>query len=126
MSWRVGSRPSAKRASAERSDLLKKLGLFVEDLTADLAEDLGYKGRLGVIVTEVDLDSQAARTGIMPGSLIRQANRQPVRNTTDFNQAVEQAAEKGSLSLLIKDRHRTKLFVLKLRKDRATDQIRTP
>jgi len=110
----LGSRSSARRASADRSDLLKKLGLFVEDLTDELAEDLGYKGRLGVLVTEVDLDSQAARTGIRPGSLIRQANRQPVRNTRDFNEAVEQAAETGILSLLIRNRNRTQLFVLKL------------
>ena len=122
----LGSRSPARRASLERSDLLKKLGLFVEDLTADLAEDLGYKGRRGVIVTEVDLDSQAARTGIMPGSLIRQANRRPVRNVKDFNRAVEQAAEKGILSLLIKDRHRTRLFILKLRKDRLAEKMRTP
>jgi serine protease Do len=122
----LGSRSPVRRASTERSDLLKTLGLYVQDLTADLAEDLGYEGHLGVIVTQVDLDSQAARSGIMPGSLIRQANRRPVRNTKDFNQALEQAAEKGILSLLIKDRHRTQLFVLKLRKDSVADQIRTP
>jgi serine protease Do len=110
----LGSRSPAKRASSERSDRLEELGLFVENLTAELAEDLGYRGRVGVVVTEVDLDSQAARTGIRPGSLIWQANRRPVRNIEDLKQAVERAAKTGILSLLIKNRHRTQLFVLKV------------
>jgi serine protease Do len=111
----LGSRSPTRRASADRSDLLKRLGLYVQDLTADLAEDLRYQGQTGVVVTKVDLGSQAARTGIIPGSLIRQADRRPVSNTADFNRAVERAAEKGTLSLLVKDRRRTQLFVLKLR-----------
>jgi len=101
------------------SELLEQLGLAVINLTDDLAERYGYEDMTGVIVAKVKPGSQAARKGITPGMLIMEADREPVKNTKDFDRALEKAAErgKGSVLLLITDGRYSYMVVLKLSKE---------
>ena len=71
----------------------------------------------GVIVARVEPDSEAARKGIAAGMLIMEINRKPVKNTKDFDAAIEKAAKKGKVLLLINDGRYDHLVVLRLPED---------
>jgi len=84
------------------ADTIKELGFSVINMTEELARQLGYEGDSGVIVKEVEAGSQAEQAGIIPGVLIKEVNRQPVRNTREFNKEIEKAQKKGTAILLIR------------------------
>jgi serine protease Do len=64
-------------------------GVSVENLDAESAGDLGISPNTkGVVVTNVDPSSEAAEAGLRRGDVIREVNRQPVKNTADFERAV--------------------------------------
>jgi len=79
----------------------KQLGITVQDLTPELAQQFGYpEEKSGVIVTDVDPASPAADVGISQGTLILEVNRQKVENTQDFWKLVKKA--EGSVLLYIR------------------------
>lgn len=111
----LGKRMAARQMISAGPNVLKRLGFTVQDLTPELAEHIGYKGESGVVVTEFVAGSEAASKGITPGTLILEVNRTPVRDTPDFSRAVEQAGKRGTVLLLVKDRHYTRFVLLKLK-----------
>jgi S1-C subfamily serine protease len=62
-------------------------------MNEELAERLGFAGRSGVVVSDVQSGSAAARAGLEPGMLIEQANRSPVGSIDEFRQAISQDEE---------------------------------
>ena len=110
----LGERPPKAEIDGAPPEALKQLGLTVKNLTDDLAQRLGYEGLAGVVVTRVEPGSQAARKGITAGMLIMEVNQTQVKNTKEFNEAIEKAREKGSVLLLIRDEGYTRFAVLKL------------
>jgi len=100
---KLGKRPSmGELTGALPTETIDELGFTVENLTDELAGRYGYEGESGVIVSEVDPGSQAARVRIVQGTLIKEVNRQEVKNTKDFNEAIKKAQEKGIALLLVK------------------------
>ncbi|HZT36655.1 MAG TPA: DegQ family serine endoprotease [Bryobacteraceae bacterium] len=76
-------------------------GVSVEDLSPEVAQQLGLpRSAQGVVVTDVDQASAAADAGLEQGDVIEQVNRQPVRNTSDFERLVRQSRG-GSILLLV-------------------------
>jgi serine protease Do len=64
-------------------------GVSVENLNSRIAGQLGLPATsAGVVVTEVDPGSRAARSGLQRGDVIQEVNRHAVRNTSDFERAV--------------------------------------
>jgi len=111
--WRDGKRKTVtvelgKRDSksatggAAPEEALDELGFSVQNLTDELAERYGYVGQQGVIVSNVEPGSQADRASIVPGMLIKEVNKQQVKNTKDFNDAIEEAKNRGTALLLVK------------------------
>ncbi|UCF42649.1 MAG: Do family serine endopeptidase [Planctomycetota bacterium] len=111
-----GSSKLAKDTKAT-TETVEKLGLEVRNLTDELAERYGYEDRTGVIIESVEPGSPAAMKGVRPGMLIMEVNRNPVKNTKDFNTAIEEASKEGQVLLLIDDGRYRQLFVLKLPKE---------
>ena len=86
-------------------------GVAVQDLDRDTAKELGIKGTLqGVVVTSVEPDSGAEKAGLMPGDVIRELNRQPVKSVKDFEK-VSSAVEKGDNVLILINRRGASLFL---------------
>lgn len=112
----LGEKPTKGQLTGTQTKSLEKLGLTVQNLTDDLAKRLGYEDFTGVIVTQVEPDSQAALAGIKAGVLIQEVNRKQVANTKEFNKAIEKAAKEGSILLLIKDQSYTRFVLLKIPK----------
>ena len=78
---RGGQAPKDERNSVPSQ---QKLGLDVQDLTPDIAQQLGYKNETGAIVAEVVPGSPADDAGLETGDLIQEINRVPVRTARDF------------------------------------------
>lgn len=77
------------------------LGLTVQQITPEMAANLGLGGMQGVVVTAVEPGSAADEAGLQPGDIVREVNRKPVRNLYDFRKATEGAAwDKGVLFLI--------------------------
>ena len=113
----LGERPKQfGAASGEKSEALEEVGITVQNLTDDLAERLGYKGMSGVVVSGVEPGSLAAENGIQPGMLIQEVNRQQIKNTKDFYEALEKASEGGTILLYINNGQYSQYLVLKLDK----------
>ena len=114
-SAKLDKRPEGISVAAEKSsETSGKLGISVQALTDELAGRLGYEGLSGVVVTDVEPDSLAARAGIKSGSLIMEVNRRPIRNVKQFNEAVKQASDEGKVLLRVKDENYTGFILLPL------------
>ena len=61
------------------------LGIFVQDLTADLAGAFGLEQGSGALVTEVDSGSPADKEGLQAGDVITAIGGNPVKNAQDFH-----------------------------------------
>ena len=81
-----------------------KVGLFglrVATLDERLAEELGYKdGVKGVVITDVDPDSDAADQGVTEGMVITEVDGQPVSNAQQFAQAMQGKTDAARLRVL--------------------------
>lgn len=104
------TRPKPSSRSAER------LGLVVQNLTTNLAQQFGYEDRTGVIVARVAPGSQAAEKGIQPGFLIEEVNRQPVDNVDEFESAVK-GSDADRILLLVSTSRTSQYITLDLAQD---------
>jgi len=90
-----------ENTSAAKSPIHPSLGVTVQNLTPQIARELGLKKSAGVVVTEVEPGSPAAEAMIQVGDVIQAVNRKPVKNVDDFVKIVENAKGGGSLLLLV-------------------------
>jgi serine protease DegQ len=63
------------------------LGLFVQDLTADLAGAFSVEAGQGVLVAEVASGSAAEKAGIQPGDVITRMDDRALNSAQDFHNA---------------------------------------
>lgn len=110
----LDKRPEGGIVAGAPTEAVGQLGLTVQTLTQELAQRLGYEGLTGVVVTRVESGSEAARKGIKVGMLIMEVNREPVKSTREFYEAIEKGAKRGTCLLLVNDGRYTSLVGLRL------------
>jgi len=94
---------TAKAGPAPDAGTSGKLGVSIQDLSPQVARQLGIPpSASGVVVTQVQPDSPAAEAGIQRGDVVQEVNRKPVKSSTDFRNAVAQDSK--SVLLLIQRR----------------------
>ena len=84
-------------STTEKTDL----GLTVEQITPAIADDLGLEQTHGVVVTAVAPDGPGDEAGFQPGDIVREINRQPVRNLSDYRKIMASAAHGKSILFLV-------------------------
>lgn len=89
----------AVEGSIETSD---EIGLTVQTLTPQLAEQFNASAGEGVVVTQVQANSVAAQAGIQTGNVILEVNRIAVNNVEAFNRALEETSDDDRVLLLIR------------------------
>jgi serine protease Do len=90
-------------------------GLTVQDITPDLAQQLGLNpDEQGVVISGVYPGSPAGEAGLRTGDVVKEVNRQEIHNFNDYNQALDKAKQDKSLLLVINRGGGTQYVVLKL------------
>ncbi|MGY6696531.1 MAG: Do family serine endopeptidase [Roseinatronobacter sp.] len=85
--------------SIEPSDFL---GMSLQPLNDTLRAEMDLPAAsTGLLVREVDEDSDAGQKGIRAGDLITEANQQPVSTVADLQARADEAREAGRRSLLV-------------------------
>jgi len=84
-------------------------GISVEDLDAQTARQIGVPATTaGVVVTEISPSSPAVDSGLRRGDVIQEVNRQPVKNTSDFERAMRNSKDS---TLLLVNRQGSTMYV---------------
>ncbi|MBI3456635.1 MAG: DegQ family serine endoprotease [Candidatus Rokubacteria bacterium] len=108
---KIGEAPEETEAAAKPGGKAKSLlGLDVKPLTPDLARQLGVRTSEGVVVAAVEKGSPAESAGIQPGDVVREVNRQKIRNVADFERATR-TLKAGERAMLLLQRGTSALFV---------------
>jgi len=116
----LGERPSeaaltgragpGSHGGEDEDDDAVELGLAVQNLTEAIAARLGYEDDTGVVVRSVERRSVAAKAGVQAGDLLKEVNRQRVRNLREYR-AVMKARKPGSVVLFYVRRGARSVFV---------------
>ncbi|MBF0190298.1 MAG: Do family serine endopeptidase [Magnetococcales bacterium] len=91
------------------------LGAQAQDLTPELANAFGLKGRNGgAAVTRVVVGSAAYQAGLRPGDVVIEANGQPVRGASDLHNVIGLAmvGDRITMKLIRENREQTVNVVL--------------
>ena len=98
------ARASHRGPGNAESSRFKKLGIQAEDLTPQVAEQLGIKAEHGVVITDVRSGSPADMAGLTTGMVISEVDRQPVKTVEDFRKMLgSRPLDKGVLLLVRTD-----------------------
>ena len=106
---KLGEEQLVAQAPAESTE---ELGLTVQTLTPQLAEQFDAKAGEGVVVTQVRPGSIAALAGLKTGDVILQANRKRIDTAAAFNRAVEEGRLEKHVLLLIRSGNAQRYVVL--------------
>lgn len=80
---------TAEVASLPPQEMGKKLGIQVQDLTPEIAQQLRSKIGKGAVITNVVPGSPASRAGLRRGDVIIEANRRPVGKAADLEKILK-------------------------------------
>lgn len=85
-------------------------GISAQEITKDIAQQLGIARNVGVIITDVEEGSPADDVGIQQQDIIIQVNKVNITTLNQFNVEMRKAVEKKSVVLLVK-RGKSNFFV---------------
>jgi serine protease Do len=106
---------SAEAAPSREGQLaLAKLGLTVQTLTPDLAQQLNIETGKGVVITAVEEGSVASLANLQQGDVILEADHQKVASVDEFEKVLAKAKDKESLLLLVNHQGRAVFVLLKM------------
>ncbi len=111
VSVKLGDLPSDKeQAKADDGPSEQALdGVTVENLDSRTTRELGLpSGTTGVVVTDVSPSSPLASAGLQRGDVIQEVNHQPVKNVTQYEEAIRKA---GNNPLLLVNRKGSTIFL---------------
>jgi len=91
---------SAMPAQKHERGTASSFGLFVKDLSPDLAKELGLDQPSGVVISSVQPGSRADEAGLRARDVILEVNRQTTKDVGSYQHAM-QSGEKGKIVLLL-------------------------
>jgi len=111
---KIGEQPGEEQAGSEASApaATPLFGLHVQELTPDIASQLGYTGDTGVIIASIEPGSPAAKIGLQRGDLIKEINRKQIESLADYQKAMASIGKDDSLLLLVRRGNNTYYVVV--------------
>jgi len=106
LSVTLGERPQKMAADQPSSKTLTNqlentLGFELQNLTPDIAGQLGYNKEKGIVITSVASGSAAEDAGLQSGDLIKEVNRREVSTVAEFNRELSKIKKGDSVALLV-------------------------
>ncbi len=114
----VGEQPADMASMAKKmggAASLSELGLSLQDLTKEVAEQFGYSKDQGVLIADVEADSAAAELGLQAGMLIEEVNRTRVRNLKELQQALKKSNNPKQVLLRVRSGEQSQYVVMQLK-----------
>jgi serine protease Do len=110
----IGEQPEDMASIAKKitSTTLGEMGLTLQDLTNEVAEQFGYRKDQGVLIADVDPDSPAAQVGLQAGQLVEEVNRVRVHNLRELQEAVKKARNPKQVLLRVRSGESSQYVVL--------------
>lgn len=90
----------------------KRLGISVQSVTPEMAKKLGLPDTEGVVIMSIRPDSPAGLAALRRGDVIKEVNRKPVRNLSEYKKTMAALNKKDSVLLLIKRGNSTIYVIL--------------
>lgn len=92
----------------------EELGLSVQDITPELADELGVESDApGVVISSVVNGSPAAEVGLRPGDIIEQVGNKPVDSAKEFREMLADRDKGSSVLVLVRRGDETLFRVIK-------------
>jgi serine protease Do len=107
---RFAANRSSKSADGEAPN---RLGITIKTLTGEVAKEFGVDKVEGVIVTEVEAGSLAAKRGIKPGDIITKVDQRKITSPKEFRDAMKVADLKKGVSLSLVGEEGRRFEILK-------------
>jgi serine protease Do len=102
-------------SSGDDNESAAEFGLRIQDLTPDIADQLGVEADTGVLVTAVEPGSAADTAGLRRGDLILEVDRSSVKSASELQERL--GAADGRALLLVRRGEATIFVPLKLAED---------
>ena len=102
-------------ARARPKEQAEEFGIRVSDLKPEIMQQFNIDEMSGVIVTHVESGSKGDDAGVRPGDIIKEINRQSVKNTEDYQAILQQLSSGDAVNLFIR-RKNAGFLVAKLTK----------
>jgi serine protease Do len=109
-----GGAGATEKPTQEQTSARASLGMSLQTLTPELAQRGGLRGVVsGVVIADLDPNSDAAQKGMRPGDVITRIDRQATPNPQAVNQAIAAArqARRTAVVLLVRRGNGPPIFV---------------
>ncbi|MED5403941.1 MAG: Do family serine endopeptidase [SAR324 cluster bacterium] len=81
---------------------VEALGMVVEELTEETAKQFGIESGAGIVIVAVTPGSAADKTGLLPGMIVQEVERQAIVNLSRFKELISEMDPEKGILLLIK------------------------
>ncbi len=88
-------------ALRKKDDIGERYGIRIQELTSSLAFHFNFKGRKGVLVSEVISGSASESSGIKAGDIITKINLKEVGSIKEFKDILDAVKDTGSHRILL-------------------------
>jgi serine protease Do len=109
ISVKIGEQPSSFAAAVKKGpsplksdSTLENMGLSLQNLNGDLADQFNYEKGQGVLIAQVAPESPAARVGLRPGQLIEEVNQIRVHSLAELKKVLKTANNPKQILLRIR------------------------
>jgi serine protease Do len=104
---------AAEKNPKSEGGTASSFGLYVKDLSIDLAHELGLDEKNGVVISAVQPGSRADEAGLRARDVILEVNRAPVKDVATYQQALTQGGKGRIVLMLVKRGDTTMYFAIK-------------
>jgi serine protease Do len=110
-----GAAEDDQEPAEEEKTSEERVGLTVQELTADLAKKLGLESRRGVLVADVVTGGPAEDAGLRRGDVILEMNQREVSGVREFKAVLGKIEPDGLVLLLVKRQGSTLFLTVRAR-----------
>ena len=112
---KLGELPNEPQMAFMTNEKSSTLGITVQDLNNPLRKHYNLSPEDdGVVVTEMDKDSEAYRSGIREGDIIIRVGTNNVRNSNDFKDLIQTSSRQNTVLLLVKREDVSRFYALEI------------